>query len=127
MLFLLLALPQARAGDAEICNHSAADPDAAIPACTRLLTHPDDGTNVPRSVQHRGVAKVRRSYLDDAISDFTSALNQNPKFVDAFKNRGLARKMQGNYNAAIDDFNQAIRLGWSLARPLQRERRGASR
>jgi tetratricopeptide (TPR) repeat protein len=30
--------------------------------------------------------------------------------VDAWKNRGLARKMQDNYKGAFDDFNQAIRL-----------------
>ena len=51
-----------------------------------------------------------KGYLDDAIADFTSALNRNPKFVDAFKNRGLAYKMQGASDKAIEDFNQAIRL-----------------
>jgi tetratricopeptide (TPR) repeat protein len=93
-----------------LCDRAAADPDAAIPACTQLIEHPPEGTNVAAAYNNRGVAKVGKGYLDDAIADFTSALNQNPKFVDAFKNRGLAYKMQGAADEAIDDFNNAIRL-----------------
>ena len=116
-VFFLLVPPQtagaqtAGAGDAELCDGAGADPDAGIPACTRLLEHPSAETKVPAVYNQRGVAKVRGGYnLDDAIADFTSALNKNPKFVDAWKNRGLARKMQDNYKGAFDDFNQAIRL-----------------
>ena len=110
LLVLLLAMPQARAEDGALCGRAAADPDAAIPACTQLIERPPEGTNVAAAYNNRGVAKFGKGYLDDAIADFTSALNRNPKFVDAFKNRGLAYKMQGASDKAIDDFNQAIRL-----------------
>ena len=110
LLVLLLAMPQARAEDGALCGRAAADPDAAIPACTQLIEHPPEGTNVAAVYNNRGAAKFGKGYLDDAIADFTSALNRNPKFVDAFKNRGLAYKMQGASDKAIDDFNQAIRL-----------------
>ena len=110
LLILLLAMPQARADSVALCDRAAADPDAAIPACTQLIEHPREGTNVAAAYHNRGVAKFGKGYLDDAIADFTSALNQNPKFVDAFKNRGLAYKTQGASDKAIDDFNQAIRL-----------------
>ena len=110
LLVLLLAMPQARAEGGALCGRSAADPDAAIPACTQLIEHPPEGTNVAAAYNNRGVAKFGKGYLDDAIADFTSALNRNPKFVDAFKNRGLAYKMQGAADKAIDDFNKAIRL-----------------
>ena len=110
MLILLLAMPQARAEGGALCDRAAADPEAAIPACTQLIEHPREGTNVAAAYTNRGVGKFAKGYLDDAIADFTSALNQNPKFVDAFKNRGLAYKMQGVFDKAIDDFNQAIRL-----------------
>ena len=125
LLLLALEGKAARASDAELCDRSGADPDAGIPACTRLLEHPSEGTNVAAAYNNRGVAKVRKGYLDDAIADFTSALNRNPNFVDAFKNRGIARHMQGNYDEAIDDFNRALRLECQIARPLQREGRGA--
>jgi tetratricopeptide (TPR) repeat protein len=109
-IVLLLAMPQARAEGVALCDRAAADPDAAIPACTQLIEHPPEGTNVAAAYNNRGVAKFGKGYLDDAIADFTGALNQNPKFVDAFKNRGLAYKMQGAADKAIDDFNKAIRL-----------------
>ena len=110
LLVLLLAMPQARAEGVALCDRATADPDAAIPACTQLIEHPAEGTNVAAAYNNRGRAKFAKSSLDDAIADFTSALNQNPKFVDAFKYRGLAYKAQGTSDKAIDDFNQAIRL-----------------
>ena len=110
LLILLLAAPQAMAEGGALCDRAAADPETAIPACTQLIEHPREGTNVAAAYNNRGVGKFAKGYLDDAIADFTSALNQDPKFVDAFKNRGLAYKMQGLFDKAIDDFNQAIRL-----------------
>ncbi len=89
LLVLLLAMPQARAEDGALCGRSAAAPDAAIPACTQLIEHPPEGTNVAAAYNNRGVAKFGKGYLDDAI---------------------LAYKMQGASDKAIDDFNQAIRL-----------------
>src|SRR6516165_4612650 len=101
LLFLLLLPPSAGAqsagtDDFELCNHSLADPDAGIAACTRLLEHRSTGTKVFAAYNNRGVAKVRKGKLDEAIEDFTSALSQNPKFVDALKNRGIAYHMEGN-------------------------------
>jgi len=110
ILVLLLAMPQARADGVALCDRAAAEPDAAIPACTQFIEHPREGANVAAAYNNRGVAKFGKGYVDDAVADFTAALNQNPKFVDAFKNRGLAYKMQGTPDKAIDDFNQAIRL-----------------
>jgi len=110
ILVLLLAMPQARAEGVAPCDRAAADPDAAIPACTQFIEHPREGTNVAAAYNNRGVAKFGKGYLDDAVVDFTAALNQNPKYVDAFKNRGLVYKVQGTTDKAIDDFNQAIRL-----------------
>ncbi|MDQ6703879.1 MAG: tetratricopeptide repeat protein [Pseudomonadota bacterium] len=97
-------------GDAGLCDRSGADPDAGIPACTRLLEPPSPGTNVPAVYNNRGVAKVRKGDLGGAVMDFTSALNRNPNYADAFKNRGIVRHMQGDYDEAIADFNRALRL-----------------
>ena len=108
LLVLLLAMPQARAEGVGQCDRAAADPDAAIPACTQLIEHPPEGTNVAAAYNNRGVAKFGNGYLDDAIADFTSALNRNPKFVDAFKNRGLAYKMQGAADKAIDEDRKSV-------------------
>ncbi len=109
LLFLMLT-PQARAGDAELCGRSAADPDAGIPACTRLLDHPSREADVPVLYNSRGVAKVVKGDYDSAVEDFTRALDRRPRYVDAFKNRGRARQEQGDYDKAIADFNQALHL-----------------
>jgi hypothetical protein len=37
LLVLLLALPQAKAKGVALCDRAAADPDAAMPACTELI------------------------------------------------------------------------------------------
>jgi tetratricopeptide (TPR) repeat protein len=108
--FVLFPLRSAGADDLQLCNDALADPDARIPACTRILEHPSGGINIAEVYSHRGTAKVRKGYLDDAVADFTSALNQSPEFVDALKNRGIARHKQGDYPSAIADFNRALRL-----------------
>jgi tetratricopeptide (TPR) repeat protein len=110
LLVLLLAMPQVWAQGGALCDRAATDPDAGILACTQLIEHPSQGTNVAATYNNRGVGKAKKGYLDDAIADFTSALNQNPKFADAFKNRGLVYKSQRLPDKAIDDFNQAIQL-----------------
>jgi tetratricopeptide (TPR) repeat protein len=110
LLVLLLAVPQAWAQGGALCDHAADNPDAGIPACTQLIEHPSQGTNVAAAYNNRGVGKAKLGNLDDAIADFKSALNQNPKFADAFKNRGLIYKIQRLPDKAIDDFNQAIQL-----------------
>ncbi len=108
IFFVPLPLRAVAAGDQELCDHSLADPDAGIPACTRLLDHPGEGTNVPAYYNNRGVAKVRKGDLDSAIQDFNSALDRNPRYADAFKNRGIARQMQSDYDGAIADFTRAL-------------------
>ena len=119
VLFPLLPPQSAGAQDAALCDRAGADPDAGIQACTRLIEHPSAETKVPAVYNQRGVAKARKGDLDDAIADFTSALNVNPKFVDAFKNRGIVRQKQGGYNAAIADFVERFRL--DPKSPPQRE------
>lgn len=109
-LVLLFCPRPAAAGDLELCKDTLADPDLRIPACTELLEHPGPGANLAEIYNLRGAAKVRKGYLDDGIADFTSALNQNPKFADALKNRGIARQKQRAFDAAIADFNRALSL-----------------
>jgi tetratricopeptide (TPR) repeat protein len=103
-----------------------ADPDARISACRRLLEDPSARINAPEVYNTREVAKVRKGDLDSAVKDFTSAVDLNPNYVGAIKNRGIARHMQGDYNTAIADFNRAPPPRSQVTRSLQRER-GAAR
>jgi tetratricopeptide (TPR) repeat protein len=50
----------------------------------------------------------------NAIADFDRAIQLNPKYVDAFNNRGFAYNTKGEYDRAIADYNQAIQLNPNL-------------
>jgi tetratricopeptide (TPR) repeat protein len=41
--------------------------------------------------------------LDEAIEDFTKAIQLIPKYSDAYWGRGMARKMKNEYKQASDD------------------------
>ena len=43
--------------------------------------------------------------------DFTKAIELNPKFADAYYNRGFAMSKLNNKNAACQDFSKARELG----------------
>ncbi|MEK7841811.1 MAG: tetratricopeptide repeat protein, partial [Deltaproteobacteria bacterium] len=47
---------------------------------------------------------------DMAIEDSTSAIVINPKYADAYYNRGLAYYNKGQYDRAIEDYNKASEL-----------------
>ena len=106
---------QAADRDHDLCAHSLANPDAGIPACTRLIDRDGNGEKSPGYYNNRGVGKVRKGDLESAVKDFTSALDHNPNFVDALKNRGIAFYRLGHYDDAIADFNRALELDGKAA------------
>jgi tetratricopeptide (TPR) repeat protein len=113
LLFLLPSTQTAGAPPRQLCDDARADPDARIAACTRVLGQLGGGVNLAEVYNHRGAAKVHKgdpNNLIGAIADFTSALNENPRFAGALKNRGLAYKLKGQFTAAIADFTMALQL-----------------
>jgi lipoprotein NlpI len=42
--------------------------------------------------------------------DFTKAIVVNPRYADAFNNRGVILARKGNYDKAIDDFTKALEI-----------------
>ena len=44
------------------------------------------------------------------MMDFDQAIALDPRFADAYNNRGTVWKDRGDLNRAIADFNQAIKL-----------------
>ncbi|GAF91447.1 unnamed protein product, partial [marine sediment metagenome] len=51
-----------------------------------------------------------------AISDYTRAIELNPKYALAYNNRGLAYGNLGQYSKAISDFTRAIELNPKYAK-----------
>jgi tetratricopeptide (TPR) repeat protein len=68
----------------------------------------------------KDTAKLQTLYFDcavcqdgmgndaDALKSYTSALNADPHFRNAYWNRGVINQKNKNYKLAIDDFNSAI-------------------
>src|ERR1700674_2676871 len=82
---LALSALSARADDSALCDHSADNPDASIPACTRLLDAArNDAALLPEIYTNRGIAWVRKGLYASAIDDFNSAIQYDPKYVDAY-------------------------------------------
>ena len=59
---------------------------------------------------NNGFVCADRGEYDQAIADFTAAIELNPQYAQAYNNRGLAYLRQGDYDRAIADCTTAIRL-----------------
>jgi tetratricopeptide (TPR) repeat protein len=57
----------------------------------------------------RGLAKDNLGLTLDAIEDYTTAINIDPRPI-YFNNRGINRAILGEYEAAVGDYNLAILL-----------------
>ncbi|MBI3378917.1 MAG: tetratricopeptide repeat protein [Nitrospirae bacterium] len=58
----------------------------------------------------KGYQHSLKNEHDSAIEAYTSAITLNPKFVEAYNNRGVAYKNQVQYDRAIEDFSKAIAI-----------------
>ena len=49
-------------------------------------------------------------FYKKAIADFDKAIELNPKYADAYYNRGIAKRQLKQYKEAIADYDKAIKL-----------------
>ncbi len=59
---------------------------------------------------NRGVASYDKGQYDQAISEFTKAIEIDPKDAEAYKDRGDTYELKGQYDRAISDYNKAIEI-----------------
>ena len=71
-----------------------------------LLTHPDD----PEVLFTLGSMEKREGRYAQAEEFYQRAIQQNPKFSEAFSNLGNVHLAQGKTDSAIDAYQQAIQL-----------------
>jgi tetratricopeptide (TPR) repeat protein len=57
----------------------------------------------------------RKSQYDKAISDYSKAIEINPKSALTYNNRGNVYAAKGQYDKAISDYNKAIEINPSDA------------
>jgi tetratricopeptide (TPR) repeat protein len=59
---------------------------------------------------NRGIAYRHKGLYDQAIDDYTKAIDLKPKFEIPYNNRGIAYRNKGLYDQAIADYSKAIEL-----------------
>jgi lipoprotein NlpI len=58
----------------------------------------------------RGIAYEEKGQFDQAVDDFTKALEMGSKDAVVYYHRGIGYVNQGQYSWAIDDFNKALEI-----------------
>ena len=75
---------------------------------------------------NRGVAYARKGQYDQAISDFTKALEINSRLAKAYNNRGGAYYRIGQLDQAWEDVHKAQDLGFKINPQFLKNLREAS-
>ena len=102
-------------GLAEVCSKAAlaerSDTDS-IKSCDTALEFEDlDAHDRAGTLINRGVMKLRRNEFEPARSDFDGAIALQPSLGESWVNRGAAEVGERRYQAALDDINNALKLG----------------
>ena len=77
---------------------------------TTLKDHKD-----AKAYFNRGLAYDDKGQYDQAISDYSKAIEINPRLADAYYNRGNSYDDKGQYDQAISDYSKAIEINSEIA------------
>ena len=69
----------------------------------------------------KGVEKAGNGDYEGAITDWTKAIEIDPKYVNAYYNRGISKYKLGDMNGACEDWRKAANLGDEDAQDYLRE------
>lgn len=58
----------------------------------------------------RGNAHLEAKRYDEAVAEYSKAIELDPRYVDAYNNRGIVYKRTGQYDLAVADFTKGIAL-----------------
>lgn len=68
------------------------------------------GCKESKDYYNRGMARLEKGETDGAISDFTRAIKQNPRFGMAYYYRAMAYSHKQEYDQVIADYTRAIEI-----------------
>jgi Tfp pilus assembly protein PilF len=98
------------ADDAKTCINESGE--VAIDACSRVIkSGHTTGHALARQYLSRGVERRAKQDYDLALADFADALKADKKYADAFFNRCSIYNFKKEYDHAITECSQAIKLG----------------
>jgi putative GTP pyrophosphokinase len=84
--------------------------DDAIAYYSRILELNPDNTVSSLIYKHRGMANFAQSKYQDAIGDFSRALDLDESAYKAAYYRGVVRSVLKQYSGAIDDFSLSLKI-----------------
>jgi putative GTP pyrophosphokinase len=84
--------------------------DEASTLYSRILELKPDNTISSLIYKHRGMANFARSHYEDAISDFSHALELDAGSYKAAYYRGVVKSVLKQYGDAIDDFTLSLEI-----------------
>ena len=100
------------AHDCFIAAKAGIDLRGGIAICNMALAEePLDARSRAGTFVNRGVMKVALGHVDDAMTDYNSALTLYPDLGDGYVDRGAALITLKRYEQAIVDINKGIALG----------------
>jgi tetratricopeptide (TPR) repeat protein len=68
-------------------------------------------SNSAKADNHRGVAWDKKGDYDRAISDYSKAIELNPRYAEAYNNRAVAYYFKRQHGKAWDDIHKLQNLG----------------
>lgn len=89
---------------------SFSDPLVLWDDAVKLLQNRSNLIGADRPYYNRGIALYNLRLLDQAINDFTKAIEINPRHHLAYNGRGFAKHDMRDCSGALEDFNRALAL-----------------
>lgn len=124
------------ATDAVLCYEDARDDFSQdTTSCDEALRTDMTAEDEKKTLVNRGIIFNRAGRLNEAISDFNTALDIDAGLAEAYLNRGNSFFLGGRYDDALKDYEDSLRYGiskpWAawynigLARAAKKDAAGA--
>jgi tetratricopeptide (TPR) repeat protein len=108
------AEPQQPAPQAQEQKPEAAAPEAKKPESSEpgqeVKAHLKQGMSYVSIAKNATSKSVFNENLDNAIAEFSNAINKDPNYAEAYSNRAVAYMLQKKNNKALDDLKKAKEL-----------------
>jgi len=82
----------------------------ATAACQKGANSTTANPQTATDYYNRGVERQNKGDLDEAVADYTKAIELDPKNVSAYNNRGNIREDKGDIRSAAADYTLAVAI-----------------